>query len=290
MMKRVVFLLAILVFCFDQVSKAQVRVLDAEINSQKGRRFVNKFQRALGQHPGSFLIKANSSEANGIADYLLGTFKTLENAYLHVYYGKLESGDTVLVMTGATLTEDNNGHPVLKHDNARSAIWVTKVQESHTVVPYDKNYTFVFCDNSENCDISNCGDGIIDEETAAGYIANFQQNEGHICSGCGPAVHPTESFLLPANAIRAYLKRYPDVAYLQVLMGGQDPDRPEKFTILVAGLDNTGHHLWDFNEARFKSMFGDATPCPKCKVVDDRRIDHHRQDGIKLKPQAQIGH
>ncbi len=288
-MKRVFIILAIVLFGCDFAALAQIPVQHSTINYHKGKRYVSRFQRALGQHPGSYLVKARGNNEDGIADYLLGTYATLENAYLHIYFGARNSNasDTNLVITGALLTTKSDGTPTLQHDKAKSGIWITPKHEPNACLPYDRAFDFLYCDKAQNCDISDCGDGVSDAKTAKSYIANFQRNDGNRLDCCKPLILTTESFLLSANDIRAYLKEYPEVEYLQFYVGYKGQERFDNLTVLVVGVDKVGHHIWDFDESHYISMFNEAIPCPTCNVVDDRSIDYHRQSGAQPKCVAQ---
>jgi hypothetical protein len=275
-MRKVSFVTAILLCCFAGTALAQIPSEHSSVSMHKGRRQVKRLQESLGQHPSSFVMKAYSDDEDGIADYLLGTYQTMENAYLHVYFGRDEKG-TLLVVTGAKLEMNHHtGNPTLAHDKKSGLAWATACREPKSGVPYDCNFDFLDYSKGEPCDFSSCSDGAISLPTAKAYIRSFQSgNYNERC--CDQKVFATESFLLCANDIRDYLKRHPGVAYLQFYIGSRSQETFDNVTMLIVGLDKLGHHVWDGDGEGYAMMFNKATACPGCNVVNDKDLDFHDQ-------------
>lgn len=275
-MRKLSAITAVILSCLGSGAFAQVPAEHSSVSMHKGRRQVKRMQVGLGQHPSSFVMKAFSDGADGIGDYLLGTYQTMDNAYLHVYFGKNDK-DTMLVITGAKLEMDRStGNPTLVHDKSGSAVWATACSEPKSGVPYDCNFDFLDYSKGEPCDFSRCGDGAISKATAKSYIKNYQSgNYNELCSD--QKVFSTESFLIGANDLRDYLKRHPGVAYLQFYLGYRSQETIDNITILVVGLDKLGHHVWDGDGDGYAMMFNKATACPQCSVVHDKELDFHRQ-------------
>jgi len=275
-MRKLSAITAVILSCLGTAAFAQVPAEHSSVSMHKGRRQVKRMQVGLGQHPSSFVMKAFSGNEDGIGDYLLGTYRTMENAYLHVYFGK-DDKNTMLVITGAKLEMDHHtGKPTLAHDKSRSEVWATACSEPKSGVPYDCDFDFLDYSKGEPCDFSRCGEGAISKATAKSYIKNFQSgNYNELC--CDQKVFTTESFLLSANDIRDYLKTHPGVAYLQFYVGYRSQETIDDVTILVVGLDKLGHHVWDGNGEGYAMMFNKATACPQCNVVNDKELDFHLQ-------------
>lgn len=267
---------AVVLSCLGASAFAQVPAEHSSVSMHKGRRQVKRMQVGLGQHPSSFVMKVYNDQEEGIGDYLLGTYKTMENAYLHVYFGKSEK-DTLLVITGAKLEMDREtGGPALVHDKGKSGVWATACSEPESGVPYDCNFDFLDYSKGEPCDFSRCGDGAISKAIAKSYIKAFQSgNYNELCSN--QRVFATESFLMGANDIRDYLKKHPGVAYLQFYVGYRSQETIDNVTMLVVGLDKLGHHVWDGDSEGYALMFDKATACPQCNVVNDKDLDFHPQ-------------
>jgi len=275
-MKRLLLLTLVLV-CFGLATFAQVPREHSRTGMRRGKREIERFQLGLGQHPSSFLIKAWSDDEDGIADYLVGTYKSLENAYLHIYFG-VNDGDTALVMTGAKLVMDKStGAPVLEHDKAKSGVWVTATHDPYTGVPYDLDFDFLDRCKGEPGDFSKCTDGVSTIGNARECIKNYQEHDGNGSACCKSVIFTTESFILSANDLREYLNQHHDVEYLQFYLGYKSLERMDNVTVLVVGVDKFGHHIWNCDEEGYIRMFNKATSCPTCNILNDKDLDHHRQ-------------
>lgn len=281
-MRKISAITAVILCCFGVTAFAQIPAEHASVSMHKGRRQVKRMQVGLGQHPSSFVMKAHTDDEDGIADYLLGTYQSMENAYLHIYFGS-NNKDTMLVITGAKLEMDyRTGKPTLAHDRDKSPVWATACHEPMSGVPYDCDFDFLDYSKGEPCDFSRCNDGLISKATARSYIRNFQSgNYNELC--CNQAVFATESFLLCANDIRDYLKRHPGVAYLQFYVGYRSQETIDNVTMLIVGLDKLGHHVWDGDGDGYAMMFNKATACPRCNVVNDKELDYHLQGQPPMK-------
>jgi hypothetical protein len=283
-MKRTFILFVLFFLGYESGLLAQLPNSHSSIRMWKGRQYVRKFQKYVEQHPSSFLIKMKNSDGDGLGDYLLNTKKTLENAYLHVYFGakQLSQGgikqDTALVFIGAKQVRNpSTGAVTLAHDYDNSKIWATSKYQPNCCVPFDTNFDPIDRNYTQGCDINDCVTGIISENDAKSYIHNFQLNDGN--DPANPTViFTTESFLISANDMRDYLSRYPEVEFLQIYIGyNYSLARYDNLTLLFVGVDKNGRHIWNFDEAGNTYMFDECNPCPICLVDYDSKIDDHAQ-------------
>jgi hypothetical protein len=263
-------------------ASSQIPAEHSSVVISRGRNFVKRFQLEVGGSPSSFMIKAYGEQGKGIADYLLGTYPTMENAYLHIYFG-LEQGESdlgegggpLLVITGAKLANNTpGGKAYLQHDIRKSGFWATSRCEHACKSPFDLDFDQT--DRNRVADISGNSDGVIDTAVARTSISAFQQmncNEHHDRS----RDLQTESVVLCANDIRAYLRKYPEVVYLQFYMAVKPLHNSDNFTLVMVGLDQVGHRIWDRNEDGVPCVFNRGISCPGCSIAHDNRIDYHSQ-------------
>ncbi len=283
-MKKAIVVFFLIFFGFQIDSFAQIPNEHSSIRRGRGKRYVKNYQRVMGHHPSSFVIRAKGDNSDGVADYLLGTLPTMENTYLHIYFGvkKLMPGDvkedTALVIVGAKQVRDAGGNLMLEHDT-RSGMWATPHFEPNCCVPFDSEFDYADHNETQGCKLSDCTAGAIDDRMAKEYIHNFQLNDGNI-PGPTPVIYATESFIVSANDIREYLRAYPEVEYLQFYIGEKTTlGTYDNLTLMIVGLDKNGKHIWDGNTDGYAYLFDETMPCPRCNIVNDSRMDDHHQDG-----------
>jgi hypothetical protein len=283
-MKKMILAFAVLFLGILTTSSAQIPGLHASVGMARGRQILSQFRSDFCGPQGSFIIKAYDDEGGGIGDYLLGTYPTLENAYLHVYFGFDKAGQDdiyapTLIVTGAKLKAGSTKvNARLSHDRNRGGFWALPMRDKDCGIPFDCDLDQTNHNVHMVVDISNLASGIVDNASAATTIRNFQAGNDNEWAG-RKRCSETESFLLCANDVRAYLRKYPEVVYLQFFIGYRAQGNCDNLTILMTGIDPAGHHIWSKDDEGFSYVFDKAVACPGCSIDHDSRVDYHRQSG-----------
>lgn len=258
---------------------AQIPSTHAAVPVAHAQARVHQLQECCDIHPSSFVVRAYSSDATGIGDYLLHTYCTPGNRFLHIYFGEKEQGNNdnqqVLVITGAGYAANfNTGRRHLANDWQHSPVWITQASEPAGCIPFDSDFDLYDAYNGTQPDLEHIRAGIVSRAEASAAIKAFQVND---CNHAGKnqGTLETESFTINAGDIRDYLRRNPHVQYLQFYLGYKP--LANETTIFITGLDSGGRHVWSYGDNGIPYLFGHAINCPNCSMEFDESLDFHQQ-------------
>lgn len=265
---------------------AQLPAKHSAVPVSRAKAQVRHFQEQCRYHPSSFIIKAYGNTGSGIGDYLLNTYCTPGNRFLHVYFGEKEKSgnelnEQVLVITGAGYAKNlNTGRKHLANDWQNSPVWVTTVSQPGCCVPFDCDFDYNDTYTNKGCTMSDIGDGLETHATAAAAIRAFQVRDCN--SGKkGDVIFETESFLVNADDIHNYLCRNPHVQYLQFYLAYKP--LANETTLFITGLDKRGRHVWSYDDNGVPYLFGNAVNCPNCSIDFDETLDYHVQGARRFR-------
>lgn len=268
---------------------AQMPGKHAAVPVARAKAQVRHFQADCQLHPSSFIIKAFGDRQTGVGDYLLNTYCTPGNRFLHIYFGEKEKAageknEQVLVITGAGYAKNfNTGRRHLANDWQNSPVWITPVSEPGCCVPFDCDFDCNDMYTNKTCTVSDIGIGLATHATAAAAIRAFQVRDCNT-SRKGGAIIETESFLVNADDIHDYLCRNPHVQYLQFYLAYKP--LANETTLFITGLDGNGKHVWSYGDNGVPYLFGNAVSCPRCSIDFDETLDYHAQGARRFHEMA----
>jgi len=265
---------------------AQLPARHSAVPVARAKAQVRHFQEECQYHPSSFIISTYGNTGSGIRDYLLNTYCTPGNRFLHIYFGEKETpgndkNQQVLVITGANYAKNlNTGRKHLANDWQNSPVWITPVSQPGCCVPFDCDFDYNDTYTNRDCRMSDISDGLATHAAAAAAIRAFQVRDCN--SGRkGDAIFETESFLVNADDIHDYLCRNPHVQYLQFYLAYKP--LANETTLFITGLDKRGKHVWSYGDNGVPYLFGNAVNCPDCSIDYDETLDYHVQGARRFR-------